>query len=83
MYNEATSMAEKDLIFTVKREDTAGTAERLRSAGVSVSDELHNIGIISGSADDAELDNLRKIPGVLGIGPSRSIQIKPPDSPIQ
>jgi hypothetical protein len=76
-------MAPKALVFTVDRGDTAGAAERLRSAGVSVSRVLHGIGVIDGSADEADLEKLRAIPGVLGVEPSRDVYVGPPDSPIQ
>lgn len=76
-------MAANDLIFTVDRGDAAATAERLCSAGVSVSRELKSIGVINGTADDAEVENLKSIPGVLSVERSRDFQLAPPDSPVQ
>lgn len=76
-------MSRKELVFTVKREDAAATAQRLRAAGVSVSNELFNIGVINGTADETEVEQLRAIPGVLDVETSRDFQIAPPDSPLQ
>jgi hypothetical protein len=64
-------------------------AERLRAAGMSVGDVL-SIGdvppktfVITGTASDSAVPGLADVEGVAAVEPEHSVQLPPPDSPIQ
>ena len=58
-------------------------AARCRKAGMSITQEMKSIGMISGSIDESELEKLRRVKGVSLVEPERSFQIAPPDKGIQ
>ncbi len=64
-------------------ENFSEVVARCRKAGMSVEREMKSIGMISGSIDEAALEKLRRIKGVLLAEPERSFQISPPDSDVQ
>lgn len=56
--------------------------ESLRKVGL----EVHNtfqFGVITGSIDEKEIKNILEIKGVESISEDRSINLPPPDSPVQ
>lgn len=55
--------------------------KELAEAGFGVDQVLEDIGVITGTADDA--DRLRSIPGVADVSPDHEVHIAPPDAPIQ
>jgi len=48
-------------------------AERLTEAGMEVSERLHEIGVITGSADAEKVKDLSQVQGVTNIEPSRKV----------
>lgn len=58
-------------------------AERLRSAGMEVEEVLPALGAVTGSAEDSRLVALAEVEGVSDVEPARTIQLPPPDSPVQ
>lgn len=63
--------------------DFSGVVARCRKAGMSITQEMKSIGVISGSIDEVALAALRQVKGVSQIEPERSFQIAPPDSDVQ
>jgi precorrin-6B methylase 2 len=55
-------------------------ATRLSAEGLTIKDILEEIGCITGSADIATADRLKKIKGVVDIAPDVEIQMGPPDA---
>lgn len=55
-------------------------AKRLSAEGLTIRDVLEDIGCITGSADTATADRLKKIEGVVDIAPDMQIEIGPPDA---
>lgn len=55
-------------------------ATRLRAEGLTIKDVLEEIGCITGSADTATADRLKKIEGVIDIAPDMQIELGPPGS---
>ncbi|MDP3534665.1 MAG: hypothetical protein Q8S08_04660 [Halomonas sp.] len=55
-------------------------ATRLSAEGLTIRDVLEDIGCITGSADTATADRLKKIEGVVDIAPDMQIEIGPPDA---
>ncbi|BBI61391.1 hypothetical protein [Vreelandella sulfidaeris] len=53
-------------------------ATRLSAEGLTIRDVLEEIGCITGSADDATAERLKKVNGVVDISPDRQIDIGPP-----
>ncbi|HEV2883158.1 MAG TPA: hypothetical protein VGX24_17950 [Pyrinomonadaceae bacterium] len=48
-------------------------AERLTEAGMKVRERLHEIGVITGSADAEKVKDLSQVQGVTNIEPSRKV----------
>lgn len=55
-------------------------ATRLSAEGLTIKDVLEEIGCITGSADTATADRLKKIEGVIDIAPDMQIELEPPGS---
>jgi hypothetical protein len=71
-----------DLVVTVKPDsDLDAVAAQLAQAGLEVREKLAAIGSITGSAQDADLPRLRRVPGVLDVAKSVPIQLDPPGTP--
>lgn len=58
-------------------------ALELRAAGLAVERELTTIGVITGRAEAARMESLRAVDGVADVELGRTIQLPPPDSPVQ
>ncbi len=57
-------------------------AERLRSAGLDVTEVMEAIGLIAGTSAEP-LSTLQEVPGVASVEEPPSFQLPPPDSPVQ
>ena len=57
--------------------------KEIKQAGMSVEQELKDIGVITGTIDSAKVESLRKVKGVAHLEESRQFQIAPPGSDIQ
>ena len=55
--------------------------KELTDAGFGVDQVLEDIGVITGTANDAE--RFRSISGVADVSPDQEVDIGPPDAPIQ
>ena len=55
----------------------------LRAAGLTVTQELPGIGVVSGEIAEDRVAVLGGVDGVGSVEPERSFQLPPPDSPVQ
>ncbi|HEV2769046.1 MAG TPA: hypothetical protein VGV40_02525 [Solirubrobacteraceae bacterium] len=81
-------MADEKLGLTVSVRDEYVDAlddvvERLGSAGMEVEEVLPALGAVTGSVQASQLTALSDVEGVSDVEPARTIQLPPPDSPIQ
>ena len=77
-------MATKQYVVTLAPgSDAQRTATELRTRGLTVDNVMHEIGIISGAADDAAVANLREAAGVLDVSESGEVHLPPPESDVQ
>lgn len=71
----------KQWLITISDDQTIKEiASRLSAEGLTIKDVLEEVGTITGSADDATADRLKKIKGVVDIAPDMQIDVGPPDS---
>lgn len=61
----------------------AEVVKRIEQAGLKVDQQLDTIGVITGSIDSDNIDQLDQVEGVAAVERSRSFQLPPPDSPTQ
>jgi hypothetical protein len=54
----------------------------LTKTGFNIGEVLGEIGVITGSANDAVAKKLRAIPGIVDVSPETPISIGPPDAPV-
>lgn len=59
----------------------AQVRDGLRECGFKIADELGEIGVITGTADEAVAKKARRISGVADISPEGQVGIGPPGSP--
>jgi hypothetical protein len=57
--------------------------QKLQSAGLNVEQSMEQIGVVTGSCDQAKVEALSQIEGVSYVESSRKYQVAPPDSDIQ
>ena len=57
--------------------------KKLVESGFDVDQVLDEIGVITGTSSDDNVERLRSVPGVTDVSPEHSIDIGPPDAPIQ
>jgi hypothetical protein len=71
-----------DLVVTiVPGTDLNTVSTQLVQAGLQLHETLEAIGTITGSADDADIPQLRRVPGVADVAKSVPVQIGPPGTP--
>ena len=58
-------------------------SEQLQSSGMSVEETLSSIGVITGSIESEQVNNLYQIEGVQNVESQQTYQIAPPDSDVQ
>ena len=57
--------------------------DEAKSAGMTIDEQMHAIGIISGSIDSSQEDLLKNVKGIEHVESARDYQIAPPESPVQ
>jgi hypothetical protein len=57
--------------------------KNLTKSGFSVDKVLDEIGIITGTSKDDDVERFRKVDGVADVSPDEDVDIGPPDAPIQ
>jgi len=70
------------ILVTSKKGDLNKTVSTLKKHGMNVASVLGEIGVVSGEIQEAQLPKLRSIPGI-SIERDDSVQLPPPDSPVQ
>jgi hypothetical protein len=63
------------------RRPLAEVRDELEAAGFGIDQALEEVGVITGSCDDASVPRIRRIDGVEDVSPEQRIDIGPPDSP--
>lgn len=63
--------------------DMSAVVDALRLAGLSVTEVLSSVGVVTGTVDSDRMSSLSAVPGVLAVEPERTIRLPPPDSPVQ
>jgi hypothetical protein len=63
--------------------DMSTVADALRDAGMRVGEVLSAAGVVTGTVDSERLPSLSAVPGVADVESERTIQLPPPDSPVQ
>lgn len=58
-------------------------AAHLRSSGMQVDQVLNEIGVISGSVPDDRRQLLKTVTGVQSVADAATVQLPPPESPVQ
>jgi hypothetical protein len=58
-------------------------AEQLKTKGMKVDQVLPATGVITGSAASTKVPTLEKVDGVMSVEEELTIQLPPPDSPVQ
>jgi len=73
-----------EIIVTLKPGADAEKARReLEAKGLKSPQVLEAIGVVTGDADDAAAESLRGVEGVHAVEKGQTVQLPPPDSPIQ
>jgi hypothetical protein len=57
--------------------------KKLIESGFAVDQVLDEIGVITGTTSDDVAERLRSVPGVADVSPEPSVDIGPPDAPVQ
>jgi hypothetical protein len=76
-------MSQQNVTVTTDGRDIDATVESLRAAGMTVTDVLREIGIVSGTVASADRDSLDGVQGVSAVETDQSFEIAPPDSDVQ
>jgi len=79
-------MGKVNLSVSVKEEHRPRFAElvkQLKKTGLNVEQELHSVGVVTGSIDSAKVEDLKKLAGVSHVEESGNFQIAPPESSVQ
>ncbi len=73
----------KWIITTSGKHSLSDVKKKLTESGFAVDQVLEEIGIITGTASDDDLERLRKVKGVTDVSPDEPVDIGPPDAPFQ
>lgn len=63
--------------------DMSTVVEALRGAGLTVTEVLDNVGVVTGTVDSGAVASLSRVPGVADVETQREVRLPPPDSPLQ
>jgi hypothetical protein len=70
-------------LSSAAKAEVATVAEALRAAGLRITATLEQIAVITGRADESAIPAIARVPGVAHVEREGSVQIPPPDSPVQ
>ena len=73
----------KLIVTTSGKKSLSDVKKKLTESGFSVDQVLEEIGVITGTSRDGNLERLRKVAGVKDVSPDEQVDIGPPDAPIQ
>ena len=70
-----------NLSFSLGNQQAAADIRsRAASLGFEMSADLSDMGVMSGSIEETQLDALKAVPGLAGVEPDRTVTIPPIDS---
>ncbi|BBC35645.1 uncharacterized protein SGFS_069390 [Streptomyces graminofaciens] len=81
--SESSASEPVGVILSVDPDRFAEVVEALRRAGLEVTAEQPIVGTLSGTVAEDRIPTLQAIDGVDSVDRDRTIQLPPPDSPIQ
>lgn len=73
----------KWIVTTSGKKSLSDVKKKLTESGFKVDQVMDEIGIITGTSSDDDVEKLRKVAGVADISPDEQVDIGPPDAPIQ
>ena len=71
------------IVTTSGKDSIKQVKKKLTESGFKVDQVLDEIGIITGTSKDDNVDNLRSVAGVVDVSEDEKIDIGPPDAPVQ
>ncbi|MEU9126315.1 hypothetical protein AB0C96_42055 [Streptomyces sp. NPDC048506] len=81
--SESSQSAPVGVILAIDPDRFAEVVEALRRAGLTVTGEQPILGTLSGTVAEDRIPVLEAIDGVESVDRERTVQLPPPDSPIQ
>ncbi|MFF7985728.1 hypothetical protein ACFZDK_42565 [Streptomyces sp. NPDC007901] len=81
--SESTQSAPVGVILAVDPDRFAEVVEALRRAGLTVTGEQPVLGTLSGTVAEDRIPALEVVDGVASVDRERTVQLPPPDTPIQ
>jgi predicted CopG family antitoxin len=73
----------KWIVTTSGKGSLSDVKKKLTESGFKVDKVLDEIGVITGTSSDDDVERLRKVEGVADVSPDEQVDIGPPDAPIQ
>ena len=73
----------KWIVTTSGKKKLSYVKKKLTESGFAVDQVLDEIGVITGTSSDDDVERVRKVAGVADVSPDEQIDIGPPDAPIQ
>jgi hypothetical protein len=64
-------------------DEIAKVAAAAKRAGMTVEQQLKDIGVLTGVIDEDKIGRLRQVDGISHVEEERTVRIPPPDSPVQ
>lgn len=71
------------IVTTTGKGSLEAVKKKLTKSGFTVDKVLDEIGIITGTTKDDDVERFRSVDGVADISPDEDVDIGPPDAPIQ
>ena len=73
----------KWIVTTSGKGSLSEVKKKLTESGFTVDKVLEEIGVITGTSSDDDVEKVRKVSGVTDVSPDEKVDIGPPDAPIQ
>jgi hypothetical protein len=73
----------KWIVTTSGERSLSEVKKQLTESGFAVEQVLDEIGIITGTSSDKDVERVRSVKGVADVSPDEKVDIGPPDAPIQ
>lgn len=71
------------IVTTTGKGSLDDVKKKLTKSGFTVDRVLDEIGVITGTSKDDDVERFRSVDGVADVSPDEDVDIGPPDSPIQ
>lgn len=71
------------IVTTTGKGSLEEVKKKLTKSGFTVDKVLDEIGIITGTTKDDDVERFRSVDGVADVSPDEDVNIGPPDAPIQ